>query len=114
MSISPRGLVPPDPVDVVVVGAGHNGLVAACYLAREGLSVEVVEADAAQLTVARLVRDYRAREPAVLVVGDDAAALATTNADARDVLPNGVGTSTLAVADAEHEADLVETVRGEL
>jgi phytoene dehydrogenase-like protein len=32
-------------VDVVVVGAGHNGLVAACYLARAGLSVEVVERD---------------------------------------------------------------------
>jgi phytoene dehydrogenase-like protein len=32
-------------VDVVVVGSGHNGLVAACYLAREGLSVEVVESD---------------------------------------------------------------------
>ncbi|MGH8930087.1 MAG: phytoene desaturase family protein, partial [Egibacteraceae bacterium] len=29
--------------DVVVVGAGHNALVAACYLAREGLAVEVVE-----------------------------------------------------------------------
>jgi phytoene dehydrogenase-like protein len=33
------------PVDVVVVGAGHNGLVAACYLARTGLAVEVVERD---------------------------------------------------------------------
>jgi phytoene dehydrogenase-like protein len=32
--------------DVVVVGAGHNGLVAACYLARAGLDVEVVERDA--------------------------------------------------------------------
>jgi phytoene dehydrogenase-like protein len=31
--------------DVVVIGAGHNGLVAACYLAREGLAVEVVERD---------------------------------------------------------------------
>jgi phytoene dehydrogenase-like protein len=31
--------------DVVVVGAGHNGLVAACYLAKSGLDVEVVERD---------------------------------------------------------------------
>ncbi len=31
--------------DVVVVGSGHNALVAACYLAREGLDVEVVEQD---------------------------------------------------------------------
>lgn len=31
--------------DIVVVGAGHNGLVAACYLARAGLDVEVVERD---------------------------------------------------------------------
>ena len=29
--------------DAVVVGAGHNALVAACYLARAGLDVEVVE-----------------------------------------------------------------------
>ncbi|MDP9406800.1 MAG: NAD(P)/FAD-dependent oxidoreductase, partial [Actinomycetota bacterium] len=31
--------------DVVIIGAGHNALVAACYLAREGLDVEVVERD---------------------------------------------------------------------
>jgi phytoene dehydrogenase-like protein len=31
--------------DVVVVGAGHNGLVAGCYLARAGFDVEVVERD---------------------------------------------------------------------
>lgn len=30
--------------DVIVIGAGHNGLVAACYLAKEGLDVTVVEA----------------------------------------------------------------------
>ncbi len=35
----------PGEVDVVVIGAGHNGLVAGCYLAREGLQVLVVEAD---------------------------------------------------------------------
>ncbi len=31
--------------DVVIVGAGHNGLIAACYLARAGLDVEVIERD---------------------------------------------------------------------
>ncbi|WP_153506355.1 phytoene desaturase family protein [Cumulibacter manganitolerans] len=31
--------------DVVVIGAGHNALVAACYLARAGRDVEVIERD---------------------------------------------------------------------
>jgi phytoene dehydrogenase-like protein len=33
-----------DTVDVVVAGAGHNGLIAAAYLAKAGLRVLVVEA----------------------------------------------------------------------
>lgn len=33
-----------DTYDVIVAGAGHNGLVAACYLAKGGLKVLVVEA----------------------------------------------------------------------
>jgi phytoene dehydrogenase-like protein len=34
----------PREVDFVIIGAGHNGLTAGCYLAREGHSVAVVEA----------------------------------------------------------------------
>jgi len=32
--------------DAIIVGAGHNGLVAACYLARAGLDVLVLERNA--------------------------------------------------------------------
>lgn len=33
----------PMTLDAIIVGAGHNGLVAACYLARSGMRVEVIE-----------------------------------------------------------------------
>ena len=33
----------PDDVDAVIVGGGHNGLVAAGYLARGGLRVRLLE-----------------------------------------------------------------------
>jgi len=32
-----------DPSDVIIIGAGHNGLILACYLARAGLKVTVFE-----------------------------------------------------------------------
>ncbi|MET0884510.1 MAG: NAD(P)-binding protein, partial [Acidimicrobiales bacterium] len=53
MAATPRTAHPvespdlPDHVEVVVVGAGHNSLVAAAYLARAGLEVLVLEAEAA-------------------------------------------------------------------
>jgi phytoene dehydrogenase-like protein len=34
----------PREVDVIVIGAGHNGLTAGCYLARDGMDVLVLEA----------------------------------------------------------------------
>jgi len=82
--------------------------------------VVVADATGAHPTVARLIRDYRSAEPAALAVGDGAAALATTDADARDALPGGVGTRRLAVTETSQTderggaADLVEAVRGAL
>src|SRR4051794_27163769 len=52
----------PTSADVVVVGAGHNGLVAATLLARHGLSVTVLERDRVLGGAARTERPF-ARVP---------------------------------------------------
>jgi phytoene dehydrogenase-like protein len=49
----------PARADVVVVGAGHNGLVAATLLARAGLSVMVLERDSVIGGAARTERPFR-------------------------------------------------------
>lgn len=75
--------------------------------------VAVAEADHAVPSVARLLRDYRSAEPAVLVVGDDVAALATTEQDARALLPDSAGTTSLAITESAPTTDLVDAVRGD-
>src|SRR5256714_9703805 len=50
--------------DIVILGAGHNGLVAAAYLARAGLSVLLLEKNdyiGGATTSQRLFSDYDAR-----------------------------------------------------
>jgi hypothetical protein len=76
--------------------------------------VVVADATDAHATVARLVRDYRSEEPAAVAVGDGTVALATTDADARSVLPDSVGTESVAVTENGDENGLVDTVRGAL
>lgn len=94
--------------DVVVVGAGHNGLVAAVYLARAGLDVLVVERNervggavaSAEITRPGFVHDLFATNqnlflgsPAFAELGDDLArhglSFATTDRPYANVFPGG-------------------------
>lgn len=114
-----------DRADALAAWRDHAGDAHATVRAAEPArhrGVVVADATAAHPTVARLVRDYRSAESAALAVGDGAAALATSEADARDVLPDSVGTPRLAVTetsdddddDGDGEAAVVEAVRGAL
>ncbi|WP_232688369.1 hypothetical protein [Halobacterium zhouii] len=95
--------------------AAHRAVRSADLSRHRGVVTARVED--AQPTVARLLRDYRSPESAALVVGDRIAALATTDANARDVLgsadesPGGAGTRTLAVTEYDDEDALVSGVR---
>jgi len=98
--------------------AAHAALAAAEVKRYSGL-VTVDAGDADPWLVARLARDFHGVEPAALALGDESAALATTDADARRSLAAVVGAdhvggrATLASSTRLTE-DLAETVRGEL
>ena len=83
----------------------------------------VAEADGPPVAVARLVRDYRSSAPAVLVVGDGEAGLATTGADAPTIESAAGDAGGTALAgprtgyarfDPAEAGTLVEAVRGAL
>ncbi|MCF2239132.1 hypothetical protein KVP04_08335, partial [Halobacterium salinarum] len=96
--------------------APSHAAVRAASLARHR-GVVVADVPTASPTVARLLRDYRATEPAVIAVGTETAALATTDADAHAVLPGSVGTRRRAVTTLGDSSDadaVIETVRGGL
>ena len=94
--------------DVIVIGAGHNGLVAAAYLARAGMSVLVVERNdqvggavaSGEVTRPGFVHDLFATNqnlflgsPAFAELGDDLARhglrFATTDRPYANVFPDG-------------------------
>lgn len=96
----------------------HTAVREASMARYEGVVEATTPAPAA--SVARLLRDCRAPEPAALVSGEDQVALATTDEHARSVLTEAVGTepvgghSTLAVADTASPEETAGEVRDSL
>ena len=114
-----------DTYDVIVIGAGHNGMVAAAYLARAGMSTLVLERNehvggavaSAEVTRPRFVHDLFATNqnlflgsPAFAELGEDLARhglrFATTDRPYSNVFPGG--RSLRVFQDAERTRSVLE------